>query len=138
MAAVLADTGALVALLDRSDKWHHWAVDVFRLLRPPVLTCEAVLAETLHLLRDSRASRRALAQLCSRQIIRLAFDFEAESTAIWRLLDKYDDVPMDFADACIVRMTETHPTSRVWTVDSDFTIYRRNVRQSIPLIYPSD
>jgi len=66
MAAVLADTGALVALLDRSDSWHEWAVDLFRLLRPPVLTCEAVLAEALHLLGGAGPSRRALAQLYNR------------------------------------------------------------------------
>jgi len=65
------------------------------------------------------------------------FDFEAEAGAVWRLLDKYDDVPMDFADACLVRMTEVHAGSRVWTVDSDFKVYRRNGRQTIALIFPS-
>jgi len=113
-------------------------VDVFRLLRPPVLTCEAVLAEALHLLGRSRPSRRALAELCNRQIIRVVFDFETEAEAVWRLLDKYDDVPMDFADACLVRMAEIHAASRVWTVDSDFAVYRRNGRQAIPLIFPTE
>jgi len=137
MAAVLADAGALVALLDRSDGWHEWAVDVFRLLRPPVLTCEAVLAEALHLLGGSGASRQALAQLYKRQIIQVTFDFEAEAGAVWRLLDKYDDVPMDFADACLVRMAEIHTGSHVWTVDSDFRVYRRNQRQAISIIFPA-
>jgi len=137
MAAVLADTGALVALLDRSDGWHEWAVEAFSLLRPPVLTCEAVLAEAFHLLGGSGPSRRALAQLHSRQILRTAFDFEGEAGAVWHLLDRYHDLPMDFADACIVRMAEIHTGSRVWTVDSDFGVYRRNGRHAIPLIYPA-
>ena len=138
MAAVLADTGALVALLDRSDSWHEWAVDVFGLLRPPMLTCEAVLAEALHLLSSAGPSRWTLAQLYSRRILRVEFDFEAEAEAeaVWHLLDKYQDVPMDFADACLVRMSEIHAGSRVWTVDSDFTVYRRNGRSAIPLISP--
>jgi predicted nucleic acid-binding protein len=118
MAAVLADTGALVALLDRSDGWHEWAVEAFSLLRPPVLTCEAVLAEAFHLLGGSGPSRRALAQLHSRQILRTAFDFEGEAGAVWHLLDRYHDLPMDFADACIVlsgwqKSTQVH-ASGLW------------------------
>jgi predicted nucleic acid-binding protein len=67
----------------------------------------------------------------------VAFDFETEAPAVWRLLHKYKDVPMDFADACLVRMSEIHRDARVWTADSDFRIYRRNGRQAIPLIFPS-
>jgi uncharacterized protein len=137
MPAVLADTGALVALLDRSDAWHDWAVQIFRTLSPPLLTCEAVLAETWHLLGDAEPSRSALAGLHDRGIIRVVFDFETEAAAVWRLLDKYSDVPMDYADACLVRMAELHAGSRVWTVDSDFRIYRRHERQVVPLIFPA-
>ena len=136
MAALLVDTGALVALLDRSDALHAWAVEVFKSLRPPLLTCEAVLAETWQLLGDAPPSRTALARLHRGGIIRVAFDFETEASAVWRLLDKYDDVPMDFADACLVRMAEIHATPLVWTADSDFQVYRRNGRQTIPLIFP--
>jgi len=92
----------------------------------------------MHLLRGSGPSRRALAQLYNRRIIRIEFDFDAEAGAVWRLLDKYNDVPMDFADACLVRMSEMHASSHVWTVDSDFRIYRRNGRQAISLIFPAD
>ncbi len=137
MAAVLADTGALVALLDRSDSLPGWAVEVFKSLRPPLLVCEAVLAEAWHLLGEAPPSREALARLHRDGIIRVAFDFETEASAVWRLLHKYEDVPMDFADACLVRMAEIHNSPRVWSADSDFRIYRRNGRQVIPLISPS-
>ncbi len=136
MAAVLADTGALVALVDRSDAWHEWAVEVFKTLRPPLLTCEAVLAEAWHLLGESGPSRNALARLHANGILHVAFDFETEAAAVWRLLHKYADTPMDFADACLVRMAELHTEPRVWTTDSDFRVYRRNGRQTIPLIFP--
>jgi predicted nucleic acid-binding protein len=137
MATTLVDTGALVALLDRSDALHGWAVEVFRTLRPPLLTCEAVLAEAWHLLGDAPPSREALARLHRDGIIRVAFDFETEASAVWRLLGKYGDMPMDYADACLVRMSEIHASPQVWTVDSDFLAYRRNGRQAIPLVYPA-
>ena len=66
MSVVLVDTGPLVALLDRSDSGHAWAVKVFKELRPPLLSCEAVLAETWHLLGDSGPSRAALARPAGR------------------------------------------------------------------------
>ena len=134
MSVVLVDTGPLVALLDRSDSAHDWAVEVFKLMRPPLLTCEAVLAESWHLLGDSGPSRGALAKLHEKGVIRVAFDFEREAAAIWRLLRKYADVPMDYADACIVRMAELHPRAELWTMDSDFRVYRRNGREAIALL----
>ena len=134
MNPVIADTGALVALLDRSDAWHEWAVDTFKTLRPPLLTCEAVLTEVWHLLGSAPPSRSALSRLHREGILLEAFDFQTEAPSIWRLLEKYADVPMDFADACLVRMSELHPTAQVWTTDSDFQVYRRHGRQAIPLL----
>ena len=136
MASVLADTGALVALLDRSDAWHGWAVGIFKTLRPPVITCEAVLTEAWHLLGESGPSRNALARLHKTGVLRVGLDFEPVSGGVWRLLEKYADTPMDFADACLVAMVENDAQARVWTTDSDFLIYRRHGRQAIPLIAP--
>jgi predicted nucleic acid-binding protein len=133
----LADTGALVALLDRADSQHEWAVNCFRMLRPPLITCESVLAETSHLLGDLPVSLEALARLHREGILRVEFDFQTHASTIWRLLNKYRDLPMDFADACLVRMTEIHPDSAVWTTDGDFRVYRRHSRQTIPLLFPS-
>lgn len=134
--AVLADTGAIVALLDRSDHHHDWAVGCFKKLTPPLLTCEAVLTESFYLLGFSNASRRTLAKLCQDNIIRVGFDFQTNATDVWHLLRKYEDTPMDFADGCLVRLSELHSDSIVWTVDSDFTIYRKHGRRKIPLLMP--
>lgn len=59
-----------------------------------------------------------------------------EQIAIRSLLARYADLPMSFADACLVRMNELHPESEIWTLDRDFKIYRRNGRSSIPIISP--
>lgn len=133
---ILVDTGPLVALLDRSDARHAWAVEVFKSLRPPLLTCEAVLGETWHLLRGVVPSQTALMHLHRTGIIHVAFDFQTEAPALWQLLARYADVPMDLADACMVRLAEIHDDSKLWTMDSDFWIYRRNGRQEIPLLFP--
>jgi predicted nucleic acid-binding protein len=135
-SAVLADTGAIVALLDRSDTYHDWAVDCFKRLAPPLITCEAVLTESYYLLGFSTASRRALAKLCREDILRVDFDFQSNAHDVWRLLQKYEDTPMDFADGCLVRLSELLSGSIVWTVDSDFTVYRKLGRQKIPLLTP--
>jgi uncharacterized protein len=132
----LADTGALVALLDRADKHHDWAVSCFKTLRPPLLTCEAVLAETLHLLSDLPRSSAALERLYSEGVVRVEFDFSAHASSVWRLIEKYADLPMDFADACLARMTEIKSDSIVWTTNSHFKIYRRHGRQAIRLLTP--
>ncbi len=135
-ASVMADTGPLVALLDRSDRHHPWAVRCFRRICPPLTTCEAVLAETMHLLKNVPSSRKTLALWHRDGLIRCAFDFQQQAPAVWKLLDKYSDTPMDFADACLVRMSEILPKPQVWTTDSDFLVYRRHGRTSIPLVAP--
>ena len=136
MKPCLADTGALVALLDRADLHHAWAVECFKTLAPPLITCESVLAETLHLLSDLAPSATALARLHTDRILRVDFDFEAQAPAAWRLVEKYMNLPMDLADACLVRMSELYSDCLIWTTDRHFRIYRRHGRQAIPLLSP--
>jgi len=132
----LADTGALVALLDRADLHHAWAVDCFKRLAPPLITCESVLAETLHLLADLSPSVTALARLYRDGILRINFEFQAHAATVWRLIHKYSELRMDFADACLVRMSELHTDCLIWTTDTHFRVYRRHGRQTIPVLSP--
>src|SRR6185436_11569104 len=104
---------------------------------PPFLTCEAVLSESMFLLQDIEGGRPTLVGLLRDGLVRLAFDVDDNLEAISRLLLKYEDVPMSLADACLVRMSELHDGARVFTTDSDFKLYRRHGRQTIPLIYPA-
>lgn len=132
----LVDTGALVALVNPSDEWHDWAVETFPSMVLPLLTCEAVFSETWHLLRGAPHLRMAVAKLHEAGYIRIDFAFEPEGEAVRKLLLKYASLPMDFADACLVRMAELISDSEVWTIDEDFYVYRRHGRQPIPLIIP--
>ncbi len=133
---VILDTGVLAALLNRKDQHYAWAAAQLAEIIPPLLTCEAVLSEAHFVLRDLPPSRQAIMELAVNNFYKVAFHVEDEKQVVKDRLEKYADVPMSFADACLVRMTELHPNSVVFTLDSDFKIYRRNGKEPIPLIFP--
>jgi predicted nucleic acid-binding protein len=135
---VLIDTGPLVALLDRRDQYHAWAVEQMSRLRPPSRTCEAVIAEAFHLLRHFPNARAAILEMAADGALTTPFQLCAQAPEILALVKKYSDVPMALADACLVRMSELMPNSVVLTLDSDFRIYRRHKRQKIPLLIPPE
>lgn len=134
--SLILDTGPLVALLNRRDKHHGWAAEQWSLAAPPLLTCEAVIAEACFLVQPFAGAQTAVLNLIARDVLDLSFQLAAESTAISRLLNKYRNVPMSLADACLVRMAELHADGVVLTLDSDFSIYRKNGRQVIPATTP--
>ncbi|HKB56299.1 MAG TPA: PIN domain-containing protein [Lacunisphaera sp.] len=132
----LVDTGPLIALLEEAEKDHAWVVEAVRSAPKPLLTCDAVLTEACFLLKRQHRDPNDLLIMAESGFFRVAFDFNREQAAIRSLLARYADLPMSFADACLVRMNELHPESEIWTLDRDFKIYRRNGRSSIPLISP--
>ncbi len=133
---VIVDTGPLVAALRYRDRHHDWTCAQLAALSGPLLTCEAVLSEAFFLLQAVPRAGAALAALVERGIVEVGFDFQEEHVGTLRLLRKYADTPMDFADACLVRMSELRRESRVLTLDRDFLTYRRNGRERIPLLAP--
>lgn len=133
---MLVDTGPLVAVLNASDEHHTWALGVFAELEPPLFTCEAVLSECQFVLSDRERNPLAILEWVRRGIIQLDFCAGPEIDRLIALQRSYRNLPMDFADACLVRMAELQPRSRVITTDSHFKIYRRNARRQIPLLCP--
>ncbi len=133
---IIADTGPLVALFRKDDAAHPWALSRFREFTEPLVSCEAVLTETLHLLRKAPPAQFSLLTLWERDLLRIAFCAESEKVAVRRLLRRFSGVPMSLADACLVRMSELHQDCSIWTLDSDFRVYRRSGRQLIPLLIP--
>lgn len=59
-----------------------------------------------------------------------------EREALWKLMRKYEDLPMSLADACLVRLAELNPGASVFTLDAHFRVYRKHGRQQIPVIMP--
>ena len=135
-AGVLLDTGPLVASINRRDRFHEWAKSQWAEIEPPLLTCEAVLAESCFLLQHLSGGSRTVAELVNRKIVEIPFRVEPHAKSLARLLDKYSNVPMSLADACLVRMSELYENIAVLTLDSDFQLYRRHGRQTIPTLMP--
>ena len=133
--SVLVDTGFLVALLSRRDGNHRWAAAQSQRFPPPWSTCEAVLGEAFHLLEAHGAP--ALAALLRRRAVLPTFALGEDFERTLKLMEKYADVPMSLADACLVRMTEALADPVLLTTDTDFRVYRRHSRQAVPCVIPS-
>lgn len=135
MKPVILDTGPLVTWFCPRDIHHDWAVGVFDQLSSGMLVCESVLTEVCHLIAKDGAPPAAVLKLVERNDLVLV-PLTYEIAAIRSLMERYNDVPMDFADACVTRLAELHDNASVCTTDSDFVVYRKNRRQAIPLVAP--
>jgi len=133
-ASVVVDASFLVALFSDKDVNHGWAASELKRFPPPWKTCEAVLCEAFHLV--GAHPTRALITAVRRSAVICGFQFGEHAAEVLRLMEKYHDVPMSFADACLVRMTEIVPDPILLTTDTDFRIYRRHGRQVVPCIMP--
>ena len=131
----IADTGFIVAFLNTDDQHNLWAVALARRVSEPLLTCEAVLVEAAYLLKNAEPVLEALRN----GLITLAFDLGKHCEQLAALAASYADRQPDLCDLCIVRMSELFPEHQVITTDRrDFTVYRRNQRELIPLILPPE
>ena len=129
----IADTGFLVAFANRNDDHHDWAAGLARRVTEPLLTCEAVLAETAFHLQNVSL----VLTMITDGLVTIAFDCNDHLPQLAALARRYEDRTPDLADLCLIRMSELHPRHSVMTVDQeDFRVYRRNKREIIPLICP--
>ena len=133
---VLVDAGPIVAYLKRDDQFHEWAVRQFAHF-PDFVTCDAVLAEACARLNYYGLDQSWVVDLLSAKVLRADFDSNREADRVASLMKKYADGRMDFADACLVVMTERVADSLVVTLDArDFSMYRRHERQVVPFLAP--
>ena len=131
----IADTGLLLAFANRSDAHHDWAVGIAERVTEPLLTCEAVLAETAFHLQNVSLTLA----MVSEGLVSIAFACEDHLPQLAALAKRYADRSPDLADLCLIRMSELFPRHSVITVDrTDFRVFRRNKRETIPLISPPE
>ena len=136
MTPVLLDTGAIVALLDRSEAHHEACAHLVRDLSAPLVTCEAVIAEACYLLRSLRGASQAVLDNVKSGAFVLPFSLRESADHVRKLMMKYRDVPMDLADACLVRLATELDTGEILTLDRDFLVYRWKGRRSFEPLLP--
>lgn len=124
MKPVLLDTGVIVALLDRSERHHAQCVEVLQGIQVPLVTCEAVLAESCYLLRNLRGAAAAVLDNVAAGIFQLPFQLSKDAAVVKRILRKYQDRRIDLADACLIALADEFQTGEILTLDNDFHIYR--------------
>ena len=129
----IADTGFLVGFANRNDRFHGWSVGIAEQISSPLFSCEAVLAETAFHLGDSSI----VFDMLRSGLVAISFAAIDHLAQLEMLATRYADRRPDFADLCLIRMSELHPKLPVITVDrEDFRVYRRNKRETIPIICP--
>lgn len=133
---VLLDTGPWVALLCRDDTHHEWSRAQWAALDQPVLSCEAVVAETCFLLARHGFDPAAPLKMIERGVVRIDFALAAQIASVRALFERQDTLPASLAEACLLRQSELHEPCKVFTLDRDFQVYRRHGRRTVPVISP--
>ena len=132
----LLDTGPLVSFLAAGLTHHTWVVEQWKSFSPPLLTCEPVLTEAAFLLKREGRDADALFALMERGVLRIVIQVQEAQSDLRALMRRYRNRPMSLADACMVRLSEMHTSSEVFTLDRDFRIYRRHGNKVIPVLMP--
>jgi uncharacterized protein len=134
-AGGLIDTGAIIALVDRSDRRHEACTRAFNNARLPLLTTEATLTEAFHLATRAPVDLRAIWRLLRSGAVRMSPITYEELPQIQQLMNDYADCPMDFADATLVHLATRERLSTILTVDyRDFETYRLPGRKKFTIL----
>jgi uncharacterized protein len=132
---LLLDTGAFVALVDRSETKHADCVAVLERWTGPILTTEAVLTETLYLVGPAWLPQKTCLEFFLRGAFLLVPSSKVSLQRAIALMEKYHDLPMDYADATLVALAEESETDHVFTLDrKGFSTYRLRGRKSFRLV----
>lgn len=136
MPAVLVDASALIALLDRDDAAHERCVEVLKRTRDPLATVWPALTEAMHLLADTPRGPGTLCDMVSDGALTLLDLQPTDMARMKELMQKYRDLPMDFADAALVCAAARERITRIITFDSHFQAYRLPRRARFTVLPP--
>jgi uncharacterized protein len=133
--SVLLDTGPILAMLNRQDRWYERCTQTFIQLHKPLLTSEAVLTEAFYMLGDSAHRVEAAWTFVRSGAITVGTISDKDLPALAQLMQQYQDRPMDFADATLVRLAEREQLTSILTIDfSDFETYRIDGRKRFRIL----
>jgi hypothetical protein len=134
MKEVLIDSGPLIALFDGSDKYHQDAVDFIKRNKFKLVTTIASITETLHLLDFNRNAQIDFLEWIHRGAVEINNIENIDFQRLKELTEKYRDLPMDFADSCLVYLAEKLNLDTIATIDRNFSIYRIHGRKKFKTI----
>jgi uncharacterized protein len=139
-ADALIDSGAIVAMLDRTDPWHRLCQNAFLQLHLPLLTSEAVLTEVFHFVGEAQSKMETAWKFVRSGALVLGKIDHEELPQVHALMSRYWDRPMDFADATLVHLAKRESISAILTIDhDDFATYRISGKRPfkvLPLDHP--
>lgn len=124
MTGVLLDTGVIVAALDRSDRYHEICGEAIGSTIVPLVTCEAVIAESCYLLRNVKGAAEAVVANVAAGVFQVSFSLVRCASQVQEILSKYSDSGIDFADACLIQLASDLRMPDILTLDRDFERYR--------------
>jgi len=124
MQKILIDSGPLIALFDASDIYYSRSVDFIKQNKSILVTSLASVTETLHLLNFSSGAQADFLTWLNTGAVEIENINNHELLDIKNMMMKYADLPMDFADACLVFLGDKLKIESVATIDRDFDVYR--------------
>ncbi len=135
MKKILLDSGPLIALFDASDKYHSDSVNFIKTNKFPLVTTISSVTETLHLLDFNRNAQIDFIEWIHRGAVEIQNIENNDFGRLKELTEKYRDLPMDFADSCLVYLAEKLNLNTIATIDRDFSIYRIKGRRKFKIIF---
>ncbi len=136
MTPILVDASYLIGVYDRSDPFHRHCLRVNDRVTRPLVTCEPVIAEALHMLRRFPQATASILQSVQENLLQISFNLNKSVTSVALLMEKYNDTPADLADACLIQMADELNTGDILTLDSDFLHYRWRKTKRFNLLIP--
>lgn len=133
---ILIDTGPIVAFLNKNDQYHSFVKKNMSLLRAPFYSCEAVITESFFLMSRIPTGVDKLIELLEMQYILIQPVYSENQSSVHHLIQSYSNIPMSMADACLVQMMDQKKDSSIFTLDSDFQIYRSLKGERLQVIAP--
>lgn len=131
----LIDTGALLAVLNRNDRWHHPCTEALAALQWPLATSAAVLTELFHFLLKQSSDLEPAWGLIHSKAVMVSPIGDEDVPDLQTLMDRYRDRPMDFADATLVHLARREQLDTVFTIDhDDFETYRIDGRRRFHIV----
>ena len=132
---MLVDAGPLVALLDQADPEHEACVAALKTLRDPLITVWPAFTEAMYLLSGSWLGQKALWSRLETDALTLVSLDESDAPRMRELMEKYRDLPMDLADAALLRVAERDSLTEIFTLDrKHFAVYRPGRRKRFSVV----